>query len=278
MKKLAKSEFFKLLLAVLFISSGVWILNFVSAGKLMNSMLNLFVSPIQYISNKVASVSTESLRKRKSEAEFEEKIRQLNEELRRLRTIVADYREVKRENVQFLKFYGIKKQDPSLEFKVATVTSRSPADVFGGFTINMGYKGGAFKNATVMTDSGVVGRIEEVNSENSRVVTIFSPEFKASVVDVDTGDGGILSGNCKLFNDGFAGVFYLPAQNSVKPDDIIVTTGMGGIFPKNMPIGKVKELRQDDFDSSFYAVVEPFSNVKSITEVYVVTNFAGKEQ
>ncbi len=278
MKRLLKNEFFGLTLSIFLIFLGVWLLNIASAGKLIGSVINSFVAPLQAITNKVESVAAESLKKKRSEESYKDEINQLRDELRKLRTLTADYYDVKRENAQFLKFYNLKKQDKSLEFVIAAVVSKSPGDLFGSFTINKGYNTGIAKNAIVMTESGIVGRIADVTAESSKVVTIFSPDFKASALDVVSGDLGIASGNFKLFKDNLLGIFYLPSQNNIKAGDVVATTGMGGIFPKNLPIGKVRELKQDDFDSSCYAIVEPFINLRDISEVFVVTDFAGKER
>lgn len=278
MKKFLKSDFFKIFLALFFIATGVWVLNFVSAGNLISSVVSAFVSPVQQIANTVSYIATQSLKKKETEENYKKQISDLKEEIRNLRTITADYYDTKRENAQYLKFYNIKKQDRSLEFKVAVIEGKDPTDMFGGFLINKGSNSGITKNSTVMTESGILGRIAEVTPNNSKVVTIFSPDFKASAIDSNSGDGGIVSGNAKLFKENLVGMFYLPAQHNIKKDDIVVTTGMGKVYPKNMPIGKIKELKQDDFDSSFCAVVEPFCNLNNLTEVFVVTNFLGREK
>lgn len=278
MKKFFKKDFFKFLFASLFIIAGVYLLNFVSAGNLLASVINIFTAPVQGLTNSVSSLVTDSLKKKQTEQDYKNQIDNLKSQIRKLRTITADYYDVKRENAQYLKFYGIKKADKSLEFTVATINSKNSSDFSEGFTLNKGALNKISKNAPVMTESGIVGRVEEVSANTCKVATILSPSFKASVVDSNSGDGGILSGNAKLIKENLSGMFYLSAQNNVKPDDVVVTSGLGGVYPKNMPIGKIKELKQDDFDSSFYATVEPFSDIKNITEVFVITNFAGKER
>ena len=278
MKNFFKKDFLKVLIASLFIVAGVYLLNFVSAGNLLASVINTFTAPIQGFTNSVSSIVTESLRKKQTEQDYKDQIDNLKSQIRKLRTITADYYDVKRENAQYLKFYGIKKADKSLEFTVATVISKNSSDICEGFTLNKGTLNKISKNAPVMTESGIIGRVEEVSKNTCKVATILSPGFKASVVDSNSGDGGILSGNAKLIKENLSGMFYLYAQNKVQPEDVVVTSGLGGVYPKNMPIGKIKELKQDDFDSSFYATVEPFSDIKNVTEVFVITNFAGKER
>lgn len=278
MKKFFKSDFFKIIFALFFIAFGVFILNFASVGNFINSTISAFMAPVQTLANSVSNIATESLKKKETEQNYIEQINKLKDEIRKLRTITADYYDTKRENAQYLKFYSIKKADKSLEFTTATVSSRSATDVAYGFTLNKGTLNKIYKNAPVMTESGIIGRVDEVSDNTCKVVTILSPNFKASVVDSNSGDAGILSGSAKLIKESLCGMFYLSAQNNIKQDDVIVTSALGGVYPKNMPIGKVKELKQDDFDSSFYATIEPFSDIKNVTEVFVITNFASKEK
>lgn len=278
MKKFFKSDFFKIIFALFFIAFGVFILNFASVGNFINSTISAFMAPVQILANSVSNIATESLKKKETEQNYIEQINKLKDEIRKLRTITADYYDTKRENAQYLKFYSIKKADKSLEFTTATVSSRSATDVAYGFTLNKGTLNKIYKNAPVMTESGIIGRVDEVSDNTCKVVTILSPNFKASVVDSNSGDAGILSGSAKLIKENLCGMFYLSAQNNIKQDDVIVTSALGGVYPKNMPIGKVKELKQDDFDSSFYATIEPFSDIKNVTEVFVITNFASKEK
>ena len=58
--------------------------------------------------------------------------------------------------------------------------------------------------------------------------------------------------------------------------DLIVTSGLGGIYPKNLIIGEVTEIRAESQDISLFAVVQPAAEVESCTNVYVITYFEGQ--
>ena len=68
----------------------------------------------------------------------------------------------------------------------------------------------------------------------------------------------------------------IPAENKPAVDDIVVTAGYGGIFPKNIRIGKVKKLLSDSFTGMPSAVIEPFADIKTVRYVAIITDFRGK--
>ena len=57
---------------------------------------------------------------------------------------------------------------------------------------------------------------------------------------------------------------------------MIVTSGIGGIFPKNLLIGKAVEVQSSQTDVSLYATVEPYVDVKNVKDVLIITDFAGQ--
>lgn len=276
MKNFLKKDFIKLFLAVIFISSGVIILNFVSGTLSVSNVLNFLMTPLKAVSQNIANSTAETLKKKKTEDEYKQEIEKLKNELRTLRAVAVDYYNVKRENAQYLKFYDFKKQNKDLKFISGSIISKDPNELFGSFSLSVGSNSEVAKNNPVITENGLVGRVSEVSLNSCKVDTIFSPNIKAGVINPRTGDTGVICGDVKLADQNLTKMMYLSAQNTMQVDDIIVTSGLGGMYPKDVPVGKVKEIRHDDFDSSFYAVIEPFDNIKDIIDVFVVTDFLGK--
>ena len=67
--------------------------------------------------------------------------------------------------------------------------------------------------------------------------------------------------------------------NYIKPykkGDIIVTSGIGGVYPADLILGEVTNIRYDDYDAAKYAVVKPYEDIKSVTDVVVLTDFKNK--
>ncbi len=277
LKKFFISNGFKLFVACVFISVGVLILNFIPGANVLPSLMEYVLTPMQKISSKVTDKAISVLPKeKKSYDEYEKEIQNLKSELRRMRTILVDYYDVKRENAQYLKFYDFKKQNKSLNFKTAEVIAKDPNDLFFGFTLDKGTSDGISINDPVITENGLVGRVASISKHSCKVKTILSPEYKIGVIDKASGDSGVIIGKKSLANDNKTAMMYISAQNKMSQDDIIVTTGLGGICPRDLPVGKIKEIKNDDYDSSFFAVIEPFDDIKSLIDVFIVTEFQGK--
>lgn len=278
MKDFLKKDGIKLLIATILISAGVTMLNFVSGTLSVPNVLNFFMTPLKLVSQKIAESAAKTLEKRRTEKEYKQEIQKLKNELRTLRAVAVDYYNVKRENAQYLKFYDFKKQNTDLKFISGSVIAKDPNELFGSFTLSIGLTSGVSKNNPVITENGLIGRVSEVSNNSCKVTTIFSPNLKAGAINARTGDTGVICGDVKLTDQNLTKMMYLSSQNTMQVDDIIVTSGLGGIYPKDIPVGKVKELKHDDFDSSFYAVIEPFDNINDIVDVFVVTDFLGKTE
>ena len=277
MKKIFNSNGFKIFVASVFIFVGTLILNFVPGANFLPSLIDNIITPMQITSNELADSAGAILPKQQKTAdEYEKEIQQLNSELKRMRTILIDYYDVKRENAQYLKFYGFKKQNESLTFKMASVIAKDPNDLFFGFILDKGINDGVSINDPVITENGLIGRVYSLKNNSCIIKTILSPEYKIGVVDKVSGDNGVITGKKSLANENKTAMMYVSAQNKMQKDDIVVTTGLGGICPKDLPVGKVKEIKNDDYDSSFYAIIEPFDEIKNVMDVFIVTGFKGK--
>ena len=71
-------------------------------------------------------------------------------------------------------------------------------------------------------------------------------------------------------------MIFVGAQNSMNLEDIVVTSGLSGLYPKNLKIGKISSIGYDSKELSYFASVEPFEEIKEIKDVFVVTDFRGK--
>ncbi len=276
MRNFLKKDIAKILIALFLITTGVVILNVVPGTEKFSLAVNDGVGSLSAVLGKVTGTVNKTVEHKKTAKEYESEIEALKKENNKLKTIVIDYYDVKRENAQYLKFYDFKKENKGLKFKPSKVISRNLDDMFYGFTLDKGKNDGISVNSPVISENGMIGRVDEVFANKCTVKTVLSPDFKAGVVDSKTGDNGVLVGNAKLADQNLSGMMYLSMQNSIQPDDIIVTSGLGGIYPKNLPIGKVKKLNYDDFDSSVYAEIEPYNDIKNIVDVFIVTEFSGK--
>lgn len=200
-----------------------------------------------------------------------------NEELKkenaRLREQLVDYLETKEENERLRGYYNLKEKNPSLRLLPAKVIRRDPNDDFCGFALDVGSADSVRVNDCVVTENGLVGRVSRVDATTCIVTSILSPDMRAAVIDKQSGDGGIISGSDALCSRGMTGMGKLDSDNKIAVDDIIVTSGSGGVYPPDLIVGKVKELSFNSYDASQTAVVEPFDDISSITAAAVIIDY-----
>ena len=178
--------------------------------------------------------------------------------------------ELEKENKQ------LKKENPSYDILPAGVLRRDANDDFYSFTLDKGSTDNVEKNDPVITENGLIGWVSDVELTTCRVRTILSPDTKASAIDKKTSDNGIISGNAEYCDDNLTCLTKIAENNKIKVGDIVVTSGTGGVYPKNLIIGKVKELKFNSYDTTRYAVVEPYEDIRTVTSAAIITDFDGK--
>ena len=271
MRDMIMSKSFKKLICVLLCLITAMTISAIS-GK---SVVSDFLSRVTLGLQEVSAQASENLSS-KSYDELLSENAELSKEIADLRTQLVDYHDVKLENARLWKYYNLKRDYPEYELLPATVVRRDPGADFYSFTINKGYSDGISKGDPVVTENGLVGWISGVDSSTARVKTILSPDAKVSAVDSVTRDSGIVTGDVKLCDRNLTTLTKISAQNTMQKDDIVITTGVSGVYPPSIIIGKVSEIKYDDYDTSKYAIIEPFEDIRSVIDVVVITDFEGK--
>lgn len=202
-----------------------------------------------------------------------EKLRSENAELR---SQLVDYYDLQKENERLWNYYDIKKENPSYTIIPSNVIKRDTNDDFYSFTLDVGTNLGVSVNDPVITENGLVGWVYKADLATCKVKTILSPDTKAGAVDKVTGDSGVISGSTELCDDNLTAFTKIAADNTIKKGDIIVTSGTGGVYPGNLIIGEAQEIKYNEYDTTMYAVVKPYEDIKSITAAAVITGFDGK--
>lgn len=200
----------------------------------------------------------------------------LSEENRKLREQLVDYYTLKDENASYENILSVKKAMPDLQLAAGSVVGRDPNDVFGDFTINCGSLAGVSVGDAVITETGVVGVVEEVYAASSRVRSILSEKTQIGATDKSCKESGVVTSDIQFANSGKVKMLYLTRDTEVQPGSIITTSGAGGVFPSDLLIGRVDSVERSNADSSYYAILTPYVDVTEVTDVFVVTDFDGK--
>lgn len=273
-----KSPHFKVLFAITLVLVAFMIRSATSGGTdiIVSQAVGAVSAPFLKITSGV-SASVSDFMQRYVETE---KVYLENEELKKLlreaNEKLVDYESLRRENEQFREFLELKEQNPDFDFETAMVIGRDAGNRFGSFTIDKGSIAGIETADPVITADGLVGIVWEVGLTYSHVRTILDPSLEAGVYDIRTKDSGIITGSVKLSDEGLCKMSYIIRESGASAGDLIVTSGIGGVFPKDLVVGTIKEVSPEPGGISLSASVRPAANISQITDVLVIKNFAGQ--
>lgn len=249
----------------------------VTAG---NSTVNgfftgLIFSPLQRAAASLTGGASDAVRPVQDIEKLEEENSKLKEENRRLNDILVEYYDLKEENEKLNKFYDIKESNEDFSMVPSTVIARDPNENFYGFVLDKGTNDGISKDDPVVTENGLVGFVSEVNVRSCKVSAIISPDAKVGAIDKKTENQGILTGTPEYSEQNVAVMKNISAQHKMEKGDIVVTSGYGGKYPKNIRIGTVRSI-EHDYNGLPMALIDPFEDVRYIRSAAVITDFSGK--
>ena len=125
-------------------------------------------------------------------------------------------------------------------------------------------------NLPVLTTDGLVGRISSVGYTRSQVILMGDPNCRVSALVEDPAqDTGILSASGPL-DSSLADLTYLAGSADLKPGQAVVTSGIGGVFPKGIPVGQIVDVGSVDFGLYTQARVKLSANLGSLEDVLVI--------
>ena len=176
---------------------------------------------------------------------------------------------IARENDQLRESLGWQRQVP-WTLKLANVVMRDPANWWRTIQIDVGSRDGIRTNMPVLTADGLVGRVSSVSFVSSQVVLIGDPNCRVSaLVDNATRDMGVLTASGPL-DSSLAQLSYLASSANLKPGQNVFTSGLGGVFPKGIPIGKIVDSQSIEYGLASEANVKLNANLGALEQVYVL--------
>jgi len=193
----------------------------------------------------------------------------LRRENDQLRVQAAQAAAIAQENEQFRVLFGWQRQTP-WKLKLANVVMRDPANWWHTVQIDLGSRDGVRENLPVLTTDGLVGRVSSVSYTHAQVVLISDPNCKVSaIVENPAHDTGIISPGGPLDNS-FVALSYLSGNATLKAGQNVITSGLGGVFPKGIPIGQIVDARPVEFGLYTEARVKLLVNLGSLEQVWVL--------
>jgi rod shape-determining protein MreC len=133
--------------------------------------------------------------------------------------------------------------------------------------INRGTTNGVFEGQAVLDDAGLLGQTIHIGPWSTEVMLITDPEHAVPVQIERTGLRTIAVG---AGNEAALALPYLPANADVKPGDLLITSGLGGVFPAGYPVARVAEVHRDAIQPLAQVRAIPLAHIESDREVALV--------
>ena len=236
----------------------------------VENVANKLVNPIQngltYVKNKIhgnSSFFTNISELKTENDELKNKNNQLEETLRELETIKA-------ENQTLKEYLNLSKKYTDYKTVAADVISRDISNYSKTIVINAGTKSGIKENMTVIASDGLVGYVISATDTTSKVQTIVDSSSNTSSILSSSRDSVVCKGQLEEHNNLKA--VYIPTDATVAAGDSVETSGLGGIYPKGIYIGKISKVVNTNNLNDRYAMVETAVNFNKLETVLVITN------
>ncbi len=203
----------------------------------------------------------------------------LKEELAQTKKLLEDYErtqfefdEIKRENERLRRLIGIQ-SEMEYETVIAEVVAKSPQNFYKTLIVNRGKSSGIKKWMPVVAyqdnEKCVVGKVIDVQAYSARVHPLIEQTSYIGAMLKDSRYSGLLIGQSPLSENCM--LQYIDRRVDIQYGDTVVTSGMGGVFPKGILIGEVVSVSKKRYGIFQEAIVQPKVDFGRLEEVYIIT-------
>lgn len=197
----------------------------------------------------------------------------LKEEISQIQEDTRDAASIKRENDRLRELLNLTKENPDYELVDGYIISWDSTDWSYSFTVNRGSNAGIREGMCAITESGaVVGVVSQVGSNYCVITSVLDSTLNISATIASSGHSGIVRGSYATGQVGMLRMDYLPSAAVVRNNDQVVTAG-STVYPRNLILGNIVDWALTDNGMAKYAILEPAADVKSLEQVFIITNF-----
>jgi rod shape-determining protein MreC len=194
-------------------------------------------------------------------------LRDRNDELE---SDVVRLHELEVENRELRNLLSLRDQTGPGAFIPASVIARDDTPYVQAITIDRGANDGVKEDAVVITHKGLVGRVERVNPTSAKVRLINDLNSSVGVrLQTESRTTGVLRGQSQ---GNLMVIAYIPQTDEVDTGDVVITSGLGEVFPEGLVVGKVARVERKDADPFQAAVVEPAVEMDKLERLYVLAD------
>jgi len=275
MRDILSKKWIMVILIAILLALVMGIVGTLSEGRATpaSNIINTLISPVQKLVTSVQNVISNTYDRLYKYDQLALENLKLSEELRDAKKLIINAERVTIENEHLRRALEMKLENPKLQFETAEVISYGNDNLSRTFTIDKGSNAGIHVDDCVITAAGMVGYVSEVGMNWAAVTSVIDTSMEAAAIVARTREAAIIEGDFELMKTGEFKLSYLARDTQLVPGDIVLTSGMGGLYPKDLILGTIREIKLEPHGISKYAVVTPAVNYDKIQQVLVITQF-----
>lgn len=190
---------------------------------------------------------------------------ELKDKLNQALVEVAKLSDAQKENLALKRDLGFK-NDNGFELVAAKVVFFDPSNIRDTITINVGSRDGIKNNNVVISEGFLVGRVIDVKETSAKIKLISDPDSAVPSTVISSNITGITKGK---IGNGLE-LEQVPQSEKVNQADKVVTSGLGGEYPKGLIIGKIEEVQKISGSIFQQIIVKPIIDLTKLERVMVI--------
>ena len=247
-------------------------------GSLLRDVGSTVIYPFQWVFAKVGNAVQGFGQYFADIHSLQDQLESLKVENESLKSELIDAEIMADENSWLYKYFSMKEEHGDYTFCAAgVIASSSSTGVSGNYvtemTLNKGTTSGVEAGMPVISPVGLVGVVVEVGLNHCRVSTVLDTSVSVGAVTTRATENGLCEGDYEQIHDGNAVLRYMDEEADVMPDDIVVTSGLGSVYPYGIPIGRVISVSSNAYSRTTEAVIQPFTDFSDLTQVVILTSY-----
>ena len=237
------------------------------ANKTVALVLSPFQNIISWIGNQLNFVTTTV----NDIMNVHEQNKALQAEVEQLRAKNLSASEFEAENQRLKALLSYKDSAAQFDLVSARVIGREAATWSSVIVLNRGTADGINNNMAVVTEMGLVGHVLEAGANTSKVQLILDPRSSVGtlVQRPESRVAGIVEGD--INNPIMPKMVNIPKNSDVIVGDVIVTSGFGGVYPKGIVVGRIKEMQNEESGLLKFGVIETTVDFQKLEDVVIIT-------
>ncbi len=208
-------------------------------------------------------------------------LRQAREELARARERLSELDKTDREIVQLRRENQLLRDQ--IGFSRALAPDRIAAEViakdhdnlFSTITVNKGWRNGVRRDLPVVAFQedleGLVGKVVAVGPGSSQILPLYDPQCMVSARLERTRNEGLVAGQGKDRENLLMRYVKKIAKDEIEYGDLVVTAGLGGLYPREINIGRIRDIRARAYETSLELEIEPVIDFDRLEYVYILS-------